>query len=399
MMSSLAPLISPTSEAEVCDLVRTAVQHNQSFAIMGGGTHQPMGRPVAASTRLALNGLSGISLHEPREMVLSAKAGTPISVIEQTLADHQQILPFEFADYRALLNMQGETSLGGLVSTHISGPRRIRTGAVRDHVIGVQLINGRGEQIKSGGRVMKNVTGLDLVKLMCGAYGTLGVLTEITLKVLPAPKAALTLMLEGLDDAKAIAALSSALGSPYEVSAAAHLPSSVRREGAATYIRLENWPDAIAHRRAALMQQWAQFGAVRCIEGQASVDLWRHIGNVMPFAARPDDAIWRISTAPSRAAAFVDQLKKHMPLHYFYDWGGGLIWLAMPHEGDCAAQSIRTALAGQGHATLVRASAQKRAQIEVFEPLAPPLQHLTKGIKQSFDPNGLFNPQLMYRDI
>jgi glycolate oxidase FAD binding subunit len=332
-------------------------------------------------------------------MVMTARAGTPISVLEAALSAHQQILPFEFADYRALLGTAGESTLGGLVATHISGPRRIRLGALRDHVIGVRLINGRGESISSGGRVMKNVTGLDLVKLMCGAYGTLGILTHITLKVLPSPKAFVTLGLDGLDDDKAIAALSMALGSPYEVSGAAHLPAAVNGGTALTCVRLENWPDAIAYRRQKLSALWSSFGAPRFIEGEASLDVWRTIAGCTAFADHADAAVWRLSTAPSRAAALVANVARHMAVRHFYDWGGGLVWLAVAAQGDCGAGVIRRALGGQGHATLVRASAAHRSAIDVFEPLPPALQSITKGIKQSFDPHGIFNPHALYATI
>jgi len=399
MTSSVDSVISPSSEQEISDLVRQAPSQQQTFALTGGGTHQPIGRPFKAKTRMAIHDLTGITLYEPREMVLSAQAGTPLSAIETILAEHHQILPFEYVDYRSVLGTTGEATLGGLVATHISGPRRIRLGALRDHVIGVRFVNGRGEIIKSGGRVMKNVTGLDLVKLMCGAYGTLGVLTEVTLKLLPAPKAFISLALDGLDDAQAIVALSKALGSPFEVSAAAHLPAGVMYNQAVTVMRLENWPDAIAHRTTALSQLCSSFGKVRLIEGEASLNLWRAIGNVMPFAADQQQAVWRVSTAPSRAAHVVRTIAHSRPIRHFYDWGGGLIWIATAQDQDCGAGVIRAALEGQGHATLLRASSEQRSAIDVFEPLSQAHHQLVERLKLSFDPHRLFNPHIMYRTI
>jgi glycolate oxidase FAD binding subunit len=398
MTSSVAPLTSPASEADIIDIVRDGIAHKKTFALSAGGTHQPMGREVAAAERISLNALSGITLYEPREMVISARAGTPVSVIEQELAQHNQMLPFEVADYRALLGTQGHSSIGGFVATHISGPRRIRLGALRDHLIGVRLVNGFGEAIKSGGRVMKNVTGLDLVKIMCGAYGTLGVLTEVTFKVLPIPKASVTLGLRGLDDDKAIKALSAALGSPFEVSGAAHLPITAQGH-ALTCMRLENWPDALAHRSKGLTQLLSAFGTPFLIEGAESLALWRSIADVTPLVTPATSVVWRITTAPSRAAHVISTLKSQISPHYFYDWGGGLLWLALPDSPDCGAAVIRQTLAGQGQASLIRAPHDKRAHVDVFEPLSAPLRDLTRGIKASFDPHGLFNPQRMYADI
>jgi glycolate oxidase FAD binding subunit len=393
-------IFGPSSEAEAAEIITDARAAKRPLAIEGGGTRAGLGRAAQVEATLSTKALTGITLYEPAELVISAKAGTPLGEIEQTLAARGQRLPFEPMDHRALLGTNGEPTIGGVTACNISGPRRIQAGACRDHLIGVRLINGHGEMIKSGGRVMKNVTGLDLVKLNCGAYGTLGLLSEVTYKVLPKPETAGTLALFGLDDARAIEMMSGGLGSPYEVSAAAHLPAGVGSDKARTLLRIENFAHSVDYRLRELQKQLAAFGdGLRLIEEEADA-LWRDIRDCRFLVEPRDRAVWRISTAPTRAAAFVARLAAELDLRHFYDWGGGLIWLSVPETGDAGAQAIRAALAPTGgHATLVRGSPDIRSRIDVFEPLAAPLMKITAGIKASFDPDALLNPGRMYAGI
>jgi glycolate oxidase FAD binding subunit len=303
-------------------------------------------------------------------------------------------------DHRALLGTQGEPTIGGITACNISGPRRIQAGACRDHLIGVRLVNGRGDVVKSGGRVMKNVTGLDLVKLNCGAYGTLGLLTEVTYKVLPNPEIAGTLALFGLDDARAIGAMSRALGSPFELSGAAHLPAGIGSAKPRTLLRIENFASSVDYRLREIQKLFAPFGdGLRLIEEEAD-PLWCDIRDCRFFAEPRDRAVWRISTAPTRAPSLVARLTSELDLRHFYDWSGGLIWLSVPENDDAGARVIRAALATSGgHATLVRGSPDLRSRIDVFEPLAAPLMKITAGIKASFDPDAILNPGRMYAGI
>jgi len=393
-------IFSPASEAEACTIITDARAAKRPLAIEGGGTRAGLGRAAQAEATLSTKALTGITLYEPAELVIAAKAGTPLAEIEATLAARGQRLPFEPMDHRALFGAQGEPTIGGITACNISGPRRIQAGACRDHLIGVRLVNGRGEAVKSGGRVMKNVTGLDLVKLNCGAHGTLGLLTEVTYKVLPKPEIAGTLALFGLDDARAIEALSRALGSPYEVSAAAHLPAGTGSEKPRTLLRIENFAHSVDYRLRELQKLLAPFGeGLRLIEDEAHA-LWRDIRDCRFFAEPRDRAVWRISTAPTRAAAFVERLAAQRDLRCYYDWGGGLIWLSVPEVDDAGARAIRAALASSGgHATLVRGSPDLRSRIDVFQPLAAPLLKITAGIKAGFDPDAILNPGRMYAGI
>jgi glycolate oxidase FAD binding subunit len=390
--------LTPASEAEAAQLVLEARARGGKLDIVGGGTRARLGRPSRAEAAISTAKLAGVAFYEPAEMVICAEAGTPVSQIESLIAQRGQILPFEPMDHRNLYGTRGEPTIGGLVAANISGPRRISAGAARDALIGLRLVNGRGEVIKSGGRVMKNVTGLDLVKLNCGAQGTLGLVTQATFKLLPRPERGASIVIRRLDDKRAIEALSLALGSPYGISGAAHISAGMGREFPRTFLRVEGFSDSVDYRIAALLALLAPFGAKHALEAEDSDRIWRDIRDA-GFLGTPDErAIWRISLAPSKAAAFVASLGAHALAH-FYDWGGGLVWLSSDPSGRAAA-AIRAALAPLGgHATLVRAPDELRETIEVFEPLSSALMLITKGVKASFDPDGIINAGRMYAGV
>ncbi len=363
------------SEAEVAEAVRAS---NGPLRIRGGGT-RPIGRPVIGAV-LDLSGLVGISLYEPGALTLVAGAGTPVAEVEAALAAENQRLPFEPVDHRALLGTAGEPTLGGMVSVNASGPRRIQAGACRDSMIGVRFVDGTGTVVRNGGRVMKNVTGYDLVKLMAGSHGTLGVLTEVAFKVLPRPEAAATLTLQGLDAAAAVAAMAAALGSPWEVSGAAHGDGR-------TQLRLEGFRGAVAYRARRLASALAPFGTVAAEhDPEAVADTWAGIRDVRAFAARQGD-VWRISVKPSdapRAIAGLGAIETRL------DWGGGLVWALVPEGTD-----LRASLGAPGHATLIRASEATRARLSVFHPEPAPLAAIARNLRARFDPRGILNPGLM----
>lgn len=389
-------IFAPHSEDELVDCVRTARARKSALRIVGGGTRQALGRPVAPPATLSTKNLAGVTLYEPGEMVVAARAGTPLADVESLVAAHDQMLPFAPMDHRRLLASAGASTIGAVAACAISGSRRISHGAARDSLIGVRFVNGLAQAIKSGGRVMKNVTGLDLVKLQAGAFGALGVLSEVTFKLLPRPESAATLVLRGLDDTRAVDALSRGLGSPFEVSGAAHLPAGVGAEGARTLLRIENFADSVAYRLGELQKI---VGAGEVLDDAATASLWCDIGDVAFFAG-DGRVVWRVSTAPSRAPDFVRLAQRAGPLAHFYDWGGGLVWLAMSAEGDAGAGMVRAVVAQVGgHATLVRAPADVRARVDVFQPLPASVMRLQRALKASFDPDRLFNPGLMYDGV
>jgi glycolate oxidase FAD binding subunit len=376
--------------------------------VAGQGTKRSLGRPSQTDLTLDLSGLSGVTLYEPEELVLSAKAGTPLAEIETLLDANNQQLAFEPMDYGPLLGgAAGQGTIGGLIAANLSGPRRIKAGAARDHFLGVSAVSGRAETFKSGGRVVKNVTGYDMCKLLAGSWGTLAAMTDITVKVLPKAETEATVIVEGLDDARACAAMAAAMGSSCDVSGAAHLPDHVASyfDGlptpeAATALRLEGFPPSVKHRKEALAALMQPFGPVALLDEKNSRALWANVRQVKPFAgeaarARP---LWRISTAPSKGHAIAAAITPAAQM--FYDWAGGLLWVAMPFADEPDAGSIRAAVKSiGGHATLVRAPAALRASVDVFEPQEAALRALSKRVKEGFDPKGVLNPGRMWAGV
>jgi glycolate oxidase FAD binding subunit len=350
--------------------------------------------------------LSGISLYAPKELIISAWAGTPLPDIEAALAEAGQHLIAEPPDLSALLGETGKPqTLGGVVATNLSGPRRVAWGAMRDHVMGVRAVTGRAEIIRSGGRVLKNVTGLDLCKLLTGSHGTLGVITEITLKVLPAPEATGTLVLPDLDPAAAVAALSAALGSPFGVSGATWLPAdSVARvpglggvNGSATLIRIEDFGPSVAYRIERLQAQFAVAGSVT-FDTAASQAIWRDIGNARPLIASADDAVWRVSVRPSAGPSILDRLRPAGVTGYL-DWGGGLAWLAGPADTATHHAVEAAATAAGGVWTLLRAPDTLRGAVRVVPDEAAPMARITRQVKAAMDPAGILNPGRLYAGL
>ena len=404
----MTDVLKPRDAKEVEDAVRWAVGNDKALELAGQGSKRLIGRPSQTDLTLDLSGLAGVTLYEPEELVLSARAGTPLSEIEALLGKNNQQLAFEPMDYGPLFGLEpGRGTIGGVIAANLSGPRRIKAGAARDHFLGVTAVTGRAETIKSGGRVVKNVTGYDMCKLLAGSWGTLAAMTDITIKVLPKPETEASVLISGLDDARACAAMAAAMGSSCDVSAAAHLPDHVasyfdglQKPEASTVLRLEGVAPSVAHRMDALAALLRPFGPVALLDEKDSSLLWRSVRQVKPFAAEAarERPLWRISTQPARGHELVDLITPAAQM--FYDWAGGLVWVAMPfaHEPDAAA--IRGAVKKLGgHATLVRAPASVRAALDVFEPQAAGLAALSKRVKEGFDPKGVLNPGRMWAGV
>ncbi len=408
MSSFVTEILKPTDTAQVEEAVRWALGNDKAFDVVGTGSKRVLGRPSQTEMTLDLSALTGVLMYEPDELILSARAGTSLAEIEKLLHDNNQQLDFEPMDYGPLLGQEaGQGTIGGTLAVNLSGPRRIKAGAARDHFLGATVVTGRGETVKSGGRVVKNVTGYDLCKVLAGSWGTLAAMTEVTVKVLPKPETEATVVVEGLDDAQACAAMAAALGSSCDVSAAAHLPDHVAsyfdglpKPEAATVLRLEGVAPSVAHRTDMLIKLMQTFGPAVALGDADSKAVWRSVRQVAPFAteaarARP---LWRISTAPAQAHRLVDLITPAAQM--FYDWGGGLVWVAMPFENEADPGSIRRAVAEiGGHATLIRAPAALRASLDVFQPQEPALAALSKRVKDSFDPKGVLNPGRMWAGV
>jgi glycolate oxidase FAD binding subunit len=404
--------LKPRDAAEVEQAIQWALAGGKALEIVGGGSKRAIGRAAQWDATLDLSGLSGVTLYEPAELVLSAKAGTPLAEIEVLVDASKQELAFEPMDYGPLLGTAaGSGTIGGALAANLSGPRRIKAGAARDHFLGFSAVSGRGETFKSGGRVVKNVTGYDLCKLLAGSWGTLAAMTEVTIKTLPRAETEETLMVLGLDDAPAGKAMTAAMGSSADVSAAAHLPALVAAAiadiadtgGAVTALRLEGVAPSVVHRKRLLEQLMASFGGLSTLRAAASRALWRAIRDAAPFAANGpagNRIIWRISTAPSRGAEVGRALVETLQADVFYDWAGGLVWVALPPADDAATGAVRAIVAAVGgHATLVRAPAAIRAAVDVFTPETAALSALTKRLHDSFDPRGVLNAGRMWAGV
>ena len=365
----------------------------EQLAVWGNGTKARMLRPVRTARMVSSRELTGISLYAPKELVISARAGTPLAEIERTLAASGQHLIAEPPDFSLLLDSQGQQTLGGVVATNLSGPRRVTSGAMRDHVLGIRAINGAGAVIRSGGRVLKNVTGLDLCKLLTGSHGTLGLLTEITLKVLPVPERTGTLVLRGQEAVQAVASLSAALGSPYGVSAAAYLPApaakAVGQDAAMTLMRIEDFAPSVAYRLDRLRKE---LGSGDLLDDAMSRWMWRMVGNAIPLDAAHGDAVWRVSVRPSQGPAVLAAVVAAFGAKCFVDWGGGLVWIAGPATQPAHAAVMAAALASGGAWMLFRAPDALRLAVDVVPAEPPALARIGARVKAALDPSGILNP-------
>jgi glycolate oxidase FAD binding subunit len=407
--------LRPETPEQVADAVATAIVEGRPLELTGGGSKRAFGRPCEAEARLDLSALAGIVLYEPEELVLTAKPGTPLAEIESALAQRRQHLAFEPGDLGSLLNGGGRPwsnirgTLGGAIACNLAGPRRIKAGAARDHVLGFHAVSGRGEQFKAGGRVVKNVTGFDLSKLIAGSFGTLAAMTELTVRALPAPEETRTVVVFGLDDAGGLRALTMALSSALDVSGAAHLPAEIAAGSsvgacasvgaAVTLLRLEGTAPSVSFRAAELGRLLQALGPLTELDMPESVTVWREVRDAAYFVAHPERQIWRLSVPPAAGAEVVERILDRLVGHAFYDWGGGLIWLALAASADAGQPIVRGALPTGAHATLIRATAEVRARVPVFQPQPGALAALTRRVKDGFDPGRVLNPGRMYEGV
>jgi glycolate oxidase FAD binding subunit len=392
--------MSPTDEAGIIEAIRAAHDASEPLAVIGRNSKPGLLRPVQAARTLSTKSLTGITLYSPSELIISARAGTTLAELEAALAAKGQHLVAEPPDFTSLFGRVQPQTIGGIVASNLSGPRRVAWGAMRDHVMGVRAVNGTGESIRSGGRVLKNVTGLDLCKLLAGSHGTLAVLTEITLKLAPAPEQRATLILRNLPPEKAVAALSAALGSPYAVSAAAHLPASQAGfipgigPGPATLVRIEDFSPSVAYRTDRLRSDLSSYGPADLLDDTASRTAWAAIRDCAPFAGM-QGAIWRVSVRPSRGPAIAAALEHAFGAAWFLDWGGGLVWIAGPATAEAHDEVAAAAARHGGTHTLFRAPESLRAAVPVIPPEPAPLAAITRRVQAAFDPKGILNPGRM----
>ncbi|MGB7285906.1 MAG: glycolate oxidase subunit GlcE [Salaquimonas sp.] len=394
----MAKTYAPSSEEELSSVVKSAAKSKTKLAIKGGGT-RAIGNPVVAEETVVTTGINGISIYEPGALTIVAAAGTSLEKINAELNKESQHLPFEPADYSGLFGIKGQSTIGGVVAAAVSGPRRIQAGACRDSLIGIRFVDGEGNIVKNGGRVMKNVTGYDLVKLFAGSYGTLGILTEVAFKVLPKPEVTGVVRVQGLEDQAAIDLLAKALSSPFDVSGAAHVQSG-EHGISETLVRVEGFEQSIKYRTEQLKQL---FKPMIAGAGEISIDMdegstvshWKDIRDVKPFHDSEKE-IWRLSVKPSDGPKVVSELSSKFEVEALYDWGGGLVWLAISASSTDKAVMIRS-IVNQfgGHATIIKAEKAQALSAEAFHPESARISQLSQGLRNQFDPYGIFNQGLM----
>jgi glycolate oxidase FAD binding subunit len=393
--------------ADVEAVVRAAIAGEQPLEIVGHGSKRLIGQPMATNAVLDLSALNAVTSYEPNELIITVQAGAPLSDVMSLIDSKNQQFAFEPVDTAALLGSPALGTIGGMIGAGLAGPRRIKAGGVRDHLLGAHAVSGFGDRFKTGGRVVKNVTGYDLCKLLAGSWGTLAVMTEVTLKVMPRPESERTLVLRALDDLAANHAMTKALGSPFDVSGAAHVPASVLRTDvsgldqlgtareAVTLLRLEGTAASATHRAAALAKTLEAFGTAQTLPDAASAAIWSAVRDVRPFAAGGALGawpVWRIVCPPAAGGTLGQALARDTGGDVIYDWGGGLIWAALPPKPDAQAALVRQRVeAAGGHASLLRASEQVRRQVDVFHPQAKGLAALGERVRLSFDPKSIFN--------
>lgn len=399
---------TPNDAAGAQQAVKDALAQGRTLELLGTGTRRGFGRPVEADEVLDLSALKGVVAYQPEELILAVEPGAPMSEIAAVLTERGQCLAFEPPDFGPLWGLPaGLGTIGGAMMTGRGGPRRLTAGGPRDHCLGLKGVNGFGEAFAAGGRVVKNVTGFDVCKLATGSFGTLCAITELTVKVLPAPPQAQSLVIRGLSDEAAMAVMAKALGCPAQVSSAAHLPADVAARsqvgelsaahGAVTLLRVEGVGPSVTARIAHLSEVLSSETRQAVLDREASQLAWKEIADAAFFVGR-DDPVWKLSVAPTSGAAVGGRLADELGGRCFYDWGGGAVWLELPAAPDAHAGRVRQVLAqvGEGHATLMRASSAVRAQVAPFQPLAPGVAALTERVRAQFDPQRIFNPGRMY---
>ena len=400
----------PGSERELQRLIMDAARAEMPVEVIGAGTKRTVGRPINSGLGISTASLSGVTLYEPTELVMGARAGTPLVDIERRLAEKGQMLAFEPIDLGPVLGAPANSgTIGAVFATNFSGSRRVIAGGARDHLLGIEAITGAGQTFRGGGRVMKNVTGYDLCRAVCGSWGTLAVMTGVTFKVLPRPERTGTLVILGLDDTSGVEALCAALGTPFEVSGAVHLqaPFAARLHHAGlaaalkavTAVRIETYESSLRYRLDRLKDALHAFGEIHELDDANAIAFWDELRRLSPLQGGTAP-LWRLSTAPRSGPAVVAAITRYMECRAFYDWSGGLVWVEVLDTADAGAADIRRVIAHHGgHATLIRAAPAVRASIDVFQPLEPDIAAITRGIKAVFDPKDILNRGRLLADL
>jgi glycolate oxidase FAD binding subunit len=401
-MSASAGILSvlrPSSLEQVQRHVLEAAASGEALEVRGGGSKRFYGRPVRAARALSLAALAGVVDYQPHELILVARPGTPLAALERTLAGAGQMLAFEPPHWG-----EGAT-LGGAIACNLSGPRRFKAGAARDHLLGFQAVTGKGEVVRGGGKVVKNVTGYDLPKLMCGSFGTLAVFTELVVKVLPRPETEGSVVFCGLSDGAGLERLVAVSRSSHEASGLAHLPGGLALPGALaglggnggglSAVRVEGPAPSVRARSEALA---ALGGQAELLGADDSRVLWQALREVSPLAPETGERLWRFSVPPTAGTRLGEALRGQGAGRLCYDWGGGLVWAVLPARVRPATAHALARSAG-GHARIVRSGEGVKAEEPVFSELTPGQYRLNVNLKLAFDPQRILNPGRIYPEL
>ena len=385
-MNSLIHLQRPGSAEAVQDLVQQALATDSFLHIFGGNTKSHLGRRTDGLSQVDMSALNGLISYEPDELVLVVQPGMRLSAVEQLLAQENQQLAFEPPHWGT------EATVGGTVACNLSGPRRFKAGALRDHLLGVELVNGHGERVRSGGKVVKNVTGYDLSKLISGSFGTLGILTEICLRVWPRSETQKTLVVYGQDPTTALELMLDFAACPCEITGLAYLPDS-RVRPAQTFVRLEGSAPSLALQLKKLGGNIK--GEILILEEGESVEYWKKLRELEFFRPASDEQLWRFSLPPAYAVKLLEILRFHGVQRFGFDWGGGLLFALMPK--DIKASFLHQLAVRHDSIAWRFANGEQDCNGAAFTPLSAGAARMNRVVKQAFDPKGIFNPSKIYK--
>ena len=398
----------PSSREEIAEIIKNCYKKSIPLEINGTKSKNKIGRNFQSEKTLDLSGYSGIIEYKPEELYIKVKAGTPLKEILEAIDKNNQQLAFEPIDFGFLFEGKSNGgTIGGVVACNFAGPRRFKVGSARDHVLGFQGINGKGEVIKSGGTVVKNVTGYDLCKLVSGSYGTLTVLTELSIKVLPKSESSKTLIINNPHLKKAMEYLGTALSSSTDPSGGVFYPerfennfvfNDLTHKGALTAIRIEGPTNSVDQRISRLVKELSLLENEYSVLDNFQTDLfWGKTRNLEVFSNLKNNLL-RVIVPVSETLNVIQKLKKY-EINYFLDWGGNLIWLELEQISLKILREIKEITKEHsGYFTIIKLEDDLKASADIFT-IDPIKYKISEKIKKSFDPKRIFNPGKMYSGI
>ena len=403
-----ADKFAPKEEIEIQQIIKHCFKKNLPIEIVGSQTKRRIGKQLQCAKTLDMSNYSGIIDYKPEELYITVKAGTPLKEIQNQLKKNNQHLAFEPTNFSEIFKTSAnEGTIGGTLSCNFSGSRRFKVGSARDHILGFKGFNGKGEKIKSGGTVVKNVTGYDLSKLITGSFGTLLVLSEITMKVLPLESYSKTIIVSDLSLEHGLAIMSSAIATSNDPSGAVYYPANFRNNfvfndlthpGSITAIRVEGTKISTNQRIDNLLKELSLMDKkLTILDSTQSEIFWEDTRNLKVFS-KNDTSLIRAVAPPAATLNLINRLKTFHP-NYFLDWGGSLIWIELDYLSSQKIDQIRQRIVEtNGYMTVIKSKDNIKSSSEIFT-IDPIKFKISQNIKKSFDPKRIFNPGKMYTGI